>query len=484
MATENFSTYTEVDDSNRLSVSASQALAVDVDHDIDVYLYKDFGANYFDALDVDFELYISSNCVNSGDAGPGFSNTVDDVNAWESTSVWVGGQGNGTYSIMLLRDGAASDSYTCSANTLYYCTLVRAAGNNSISCLVYSNSARTTLLDTLTVVGFGTAKWRYCYGFANRNIGTAGQDFDGYVQNLDLGPPPIVAPTVTTQAVSSIATTTATGNGNITATGGENASAWGTCLSTSANPTTADTVDAGSGAGGTGAFTTSIDSLTAGTLYHVRAYATNSAGTSYGADVDFTTKTIYEESCTDGLSMGDSNTGSLTLDLSLTDGLASGDSPERDYEANPAITDGISLGDTPVTQAVLNVLASDGLTFGDTPITQAVLNALSSDGVVLGDTPLTQAVLNALASDGLVAGDTPTTQAILNALATDGIKLGDLASIYKIINLLLTDGIKLGDITMYYRKSILRLVDFTGRTLVEFTGRNLNDNTGEFRELE
>ena len=103
----------------------------------------------------------------------------------------------------------------------------------------------------------------------------------------------IVAPTVTTQAVSSIGTTTATGNGNITDTGGEDASAWGTCLSVNANPTTSDTVDAGSGSGGTGAFTTSIDSLTPGTLYHLRAYATNTAGTSYGADVTF--RATYDE---------------------------------------------------------------------------------------------------------------------------------------------------------------------------------------------
>ncbi len=103
----------------------------------------------------------------------------------------------------------------------------------------------------------------------------------------------VTIPIVTTQAVSSIGTTTATGNGNITATGGENASAWGTCLSVNANPTTADTVDAGSGAGGVGAFTTSITGLTPGTLYHVRAYATNSAGTSYGADVTF--RATYDE---------------------------------------------------------------------------------------------------------------------------------------------------------------------------------------------
>ena len=39
----------------------------------------------------------------------------------------------------------------------------------------------------------------------------------------------------------------------------------------------------------TGPFTSSITGLTPGTLYHVRAYATNTAGTSYGGDVSFTT---------------------------------------------------------------------------------------------------------------------------------------------------------------------------------------------------
>jgi len=40
---------------------------------------------------------------------------------------------------------------------------------------------------------------------------------------------------------------------------------------------------------GTGSFNTAITGLAASTPYHVRAYATNAAGTSYGSDVSFTT---------------------------------------------------------------------------------------------------------------------------------------------------------------------------------------------------
>ena len=40
---------------------------------------------------------------------------------------------------------------------------------------------------------------------------------------------------------------------------------------------------------GTGSFVSNLTGLLPGTTYHVRAYATNSAGTAYGNDVPFTT---------------------------------------------------------------------------------------------------------------------------------------------------------------------------------------------------
>lgn len=99
--------------------------------------------------------------------------------------------------------------------------------------------------------------------------------------------PLAVAPTVTTQAVSSIASTTATGNGNVTADGGATVSERGVCWKTSTGPTTADS-KANSGTG-TGAYTVSMTSLSPNTLYYVKAYAINSVGTSYGSEVTFTT---------------------------------------------------------------------------------------------------------------------------------------------------------------------------------------------------
>jgi len=95
------------------------------------------------------------------------------------------------------------------------------------------------------------------------------------------------APTVTTQSVTTIASTTATGRGNVTSDGGATVTERGVCWSTSSTPTTAGSKATASGT--TGAFTASITGLSPSTLYYVRAYAINSVGTSYGSQVTFTT---------------------------------------------------------------------------------------------------------------------------------------------------------------------------------------------------
>nr|WP_320118749.1 DUF4347 domain-containing protein [uncultured Marinifilum sp.] len=94
---------------------------------------------------------------------------------------------------------------------------------------------------------------------------------------------------VTTQAVSSISTTTATANGTISDLGFPNPTAHGVCWNTTGTPTILNGVVNNGAASATGAFTASMSSLSAGTLYYVRAYATNSTGTAYGEQVSFTT---------------------------------------------------------------------------------------------------------------------------------------------------------------------------------------------------
>lgn len=108
------------------------------------------------------------------------------------------------------------------------------------------------------------------------------------VIEITTGTASVTAPTVITTATSSITTTTASSGGNVTNGGSTSVTVRGVCWSTSINPTTALTTKTINGSS-TGIFTSSITGLTPGTLYHVRAYATNSVSTSYGSNITFTT---------------------------------------------------------------------------------------------------------------------------------------------------------------------------------------------------
>jgi len=128
-----------------------------------------------------------------------------------------------------------------------------------------------------------TVQWRYIKDESeNAGLDRAWVDQVGFLANQ-------TAPTVTTEAVTAIGTTTATGGGNVTSQGSSAVTARGVCYATTQNPTTANTCVASGN--GTGAFTANLTGLALGTLYNVRAYATNTAGTSYGDQVSFTTAT-------------------------------------------------------------------------------------------------------------------------------------------------------------------------------------------------
>ncbi|KKL86502.1 hypothetical protein LCGC14_1944100, partial [marine sediment metagenome] len=109
-----------------------------------------------------------------------------------------------------------------------------------------------------------------------------------------------ITPTVETQNSTDVTGTTATGNGNIESLG-SSVTAHGHCWDTSTNPTTSDSSVDNGAAGSTGAFTSSITGLSAGTLYYARAFVTNSTGTAYGANVSFiaSAPTVITLTCKD-----------------------------------------------------------------------------------------------------------------------------------------------------------------------------------------
>lgn len=93
-----------------------------------------------------------------------------------------------------------------------------------------------------------------------------------------------VLPILTTANVASIASTTASSGGDITFDGGAPITARGVVWSASAGPTISLTTKTSDGTGD-GPFSSSMTGLSSSTQYFVRAYATNSAGTTYGYEV-------------------------------------------------------------------------------------------------------------------------------------------------------------------------------------------------------
>lgn len=110
-------------------------------------------------------------------------------------------------------------------------------------------------------------------------------------------------PVVSTNNVTNITSSSAYCGGNVTSDGGSTVTTRGVCWGTSQNPTVNNSRT--SNGSGTGSFNTTLTGLMSGTTYYVRAYATNSYGTSYGAQKSFTTQTsgvvLLQESFENGI---------------------------------------------------------------------------------------------------------------------------------------------------------------------------------------
>jgi len=165
-------------------------------------------------------------------------------------------------------------------------------GGSAVSSrgVCWSTSPNPTTANSTTVNGSGTGIFTssitglsigttyYVRAYAINGIGTAyGNEISFTTVSL---------PALTTATPYNVTSTSVWSGGNITNDGGGGITDRGICISTSANPTTADT-KASNGPGGAGVFSNTFSSLTLGTLYHIRAYAVNAAGTAYGDDKSF-----------------------------------------------------------------------------------------------------------------------------------------------------------------------------------------------------
>ena len=113
------------------------------------------------------------------------------------------------------------------------------------------------------------------------------------------------APSVTTNAASSITTSSMTLSGNVTADGGATVTSRGFYFGTSSSYASNSKITVGSG---TGTFTNGRTSLSQGTTYYVTAFAINSAGESVGntgafatpVAITMTSRSIYQRAAWSG----------------------------------------------------------------------------------------------------------------------------------------------------------------------------------------
>jgi uncharacterized protein (TIGR02145 family) len=221
--------------------------------------------------------------------------------------------------------------YTCSANGLQLpaLTTTSATAINETSAssggnitndggatinargICWSTTQNPTTADSKTADGTGTGIFNssisglstnttyYARAYAINVVGTAyGNEISFTTKQSNA-----TLPVLSTTNITGITPTTAQGGGVITSDGGASIIARGVCWSTNPNPTIANSKTVNGT--GTGSFNSSITSLTANHTYYVRSYATNSAGTAYGGQLNFTT--------TDGIIFNPSLTyGSVT----------------------------------------------------------------------------------------------------------------------------------------------------------------------------
>lgn len=131
----------------------------------------------------------------------------------------------------------------------------------------------------------------YARAFANNIAGTGYSD---EIQFTTLGS----IPTITTIEITDTSYFSAKCSSNLINNGGLPIVNKGVCWSTNQNPTLSDfkTIESNN----LGSFVSLLSDLNANTTYFVRAYASNSVGTSYGNSISFTTKPLSTVQDIDG----------------------------------------------------------------------------------------------------------------------------------------------------------------------------------------
>lgn len=193
--TEDLITYTEEDLGNDVTVTAASVSGKSTSAYQTHLVYKDFGVDYFDRVHLKFDIRFGLCSGEPKGFALGFTNILSTAPNWGTV-----GSGDPPIKIFMFYTSSRYhnlelfagygvgqyDITPISNDTTYYCTLVRPAGGDAAEMRVYSDAARTALVDTLSISGLGTNKWRYFFAFSNWPEGTTEYMF-GSVGNFQFG---------------------------------------------------------------------------------------------------------------------------------------------------------------------------------------------------------------------------------------------------------------------------------------------------------
>ncbi len=432
--TQDFTTYTEVDPDSTVTVSASKITGASVQsRSTDTYVYKDFTASHFNAIDWLWECYYTSGSANYEIwAGVGPSNTVNDISGFASTdaSSPLRMHAAPDLALWLYRGNlvATDSSVSLTVGVLYYPEMVRAAASDTISVKIYTDNPRVTLLDTLSVAGFGTAtRYRYAYGTNSYNSASTNRLFSGYVQNLDLQE-----------------------------AGGP----------TTYNETITDGIKAGETIGTKRICNISVaDGIKSGDTDTSRATFQNIVSDGVKAGDTRTSQATFQCSLAEGIKSGDTQSPWAIFPKSVTDGTKLAEAISHTFRTNPTLADGLKVGETISITGILNILLSDKTLLADLATITGTMGLSLTDGVKLGDltgaglayfntitdgVKLAEAIshlytTNPSVSDGVKIGDTITNLCSFVQSLLDGIKAGDTPTSRATFQNTVNDGVKIGD---------------------------------------
>lgn len=290
-AAEDFTTWTEVDVDGRVTVTSSSINMTTIDTlgNHGCWVYRDMGtAHYGDTFsgNMTFEFAIHNTPANNDPQVFvwGLSNSTNPVKYTQEFASFGVTEVSRAY-LYVWDDSTEYKDFTSSGfisiDTTYYCTAYR--GSGAFTVWIYSDSGRTTLLDTLTC-NDGSASYRYVFGFASSQT-SANRLITTTVSNLDINEPENPPPTVTTDGEYNVTSSSVNLTGTVVSSS-TNVTSWGIQLGTETGTYTSNWT-------GTGNVAAPVDidheftGLDEGEHYFYRAFAVNTGGIAYGSEDDF-----------------------------------------------------------------------------------------------------------------------------------------------------------------------------------------------------